>query len=83
MYRTRKIRIKKGHRLCKYFKMLCEGSTNLYNRGNFLIRQYVTAVDRLEEGIPLYENQKEAYELIRMVTAGSKHTPKSRWLTYE
>ena len=83
MYRTRKIRIKKGHRLCKYFKMLCEGSTNLYNRGNFLIRQYVTAVDRLEEGLPLYENQKEAYELIRMVTAGSECEPKSRWLTYK
>ncbi|MDO4976648.1 MAG: transposase [Eubacteriales bacterium] len=82
MYRTRQIRIKKGHRFYPYCKEMCSASTALYNRGTYLIRQYATSEKRLEEGQELTENQKEAIELIRKVTLGTKYFPKKRWLTY-
>ena len=44
MYRTRQIRIRKGHKLWEYGRELCAGSACLYNRANFLIRQYATSV---------------------------------------
>ena len=85
MYRTRQTRIKKGHRLCGYLAGLCERSAELYNRANYLLRQYATAVRDLEEGSAaeaLHENQKEAYCLIREITRGSRYEPKGKWLTY-
>lgn len=82
MYRTRQIRIKKGHRFYPYCGKICLSSARLYNRGVYLVRQYATADERLEKGKELTENQKEAYELIRNVTKGTKYLPRSRWLTY-
>lgn len=82
MYRTRQIRIKKGHRFYPYCKGICIASAKLYNRGTYLIRQYATAQSRLEEGQELTDNQKEAYELIRNVTIGTKFFPEKKWLSY-
>ncbi len=82
MYRTRQIRIKEEHRFYPYCKEICLASAKLYNRGTYLIRQYATAQTRLEEGKHLADNQKEAYELIRNVTLGTKYFPKKKWLTY-
>ena len=82
MYRTRQIRIKKGHRMYRYCRDICAASAKLYNRGNYLIRQYATALDRMERGEELTENQKEAYSLVMEITEGTKYEPKSRWLTY-
>lgn len=82
MYRTMQIRIKKGHRFYPYCKDICLASAKLYNRGTYLIRQYATAQSRLEEGKELTENQKEAYDLIRAVTSGTKFFPEKKWLSY-
>ena len=82
MYRTRQIRIRKGHELWKYGKELCAGSARLYNRANFLMRQYATSVLAMEEMKPLRENQMQAYLLVRKATRGSRHEPKGAWLTY-
>lgn len=82
MYRTRQIRIRKGHRLYPYCRQLCYASARLYNRGTYLIRQYATAAERMESGAELTENQKEAYDLIRRTTADTKFSPKKKWLTY-
>ena len=64
---------------------LCERSAVLYNRANFLLRQYATAVRDLEEGTAqeaLHKNQEQAYRLIRETTRGSRYEPKGKWLTY-
>lgn len=82
MYRTRQIRIKKGHRLYPYCREMCCASARLYNRGTYLVRQYATAEDRMENGRELTENQKEAYDLIRRITADTKFNPRKKWLTY-
>ena len=85
MYRTRQIRIKKGNRLYPYLTGLCENSALLYNRANFLIRQYATAVCSLEEGTPeerLHENQRAVLHLVHRITEGTRYEPKGRWLTY-
>ena len=82
MYRTRQIMIRKGHRLYDYCKEKCLLSANLYNRANYLIRQYATAAVREEQGEELTQNQKEAVELIRRIVNGTRYTPKGKWLTY-
>ena len=82
MYRTRQIRIKKGHRFYSYCKDICLASAKLYNRGTYLIRQYATAENRLEEGKELTDNQQEAYEMIRSVTVGTRFFPEKKWLSY-
>ena len=82
MYRTMQIRIRKGHELWEYGRELCAGSARLYNRANFLVRQYATSVRALEEMKPLRENQMQAYLLVREATRGSRHEPKGAWLTY-
>ena len=82
MYRTRQIRIRKGHKLWEYGRELCAGSVCLYNRANFLMRQYATSVRAMEEMKPLRENQMQAYQLVSKATRGSRHEPKGAWLTY-
>ena len=82
MYRTRQYHIKKNSRLYPYCSDLCIKSAALYNRANFLIRQYATAVNSFDAMKPLYENQAKAYRLVRDILAGTKHLGDSRWLTY-
>ncbi|MCQ2511644.1 MAG: RNA-guided endonuclease TnpB family protein, partial [Lachnospiraceae bacterium] len=78
----RQIRIKKDHYFYPYCADICQASARLYNRGTYLVRQYATAVDRLEAKKELTPNQKEAYEQIREITWGTKYFPESRWLNY-
>ena len=82
MYRTRQIRIRKGHRLWDCGKDLCMKSSLLYNRANYLMRQYATAVRDLEKMKPLRENQIQVYRLVRDVTRGTRYEVKGAWLTY-
>ena len=85
MYRTRQIRIRNGHRFWRYAADLCERSAALYNRANFIVRQYATAVRDLEEGKAeeaLHENQKQVWRLVRETTAGTRYEPHGKWLTY-
>ena len=82
MYRTVSVKIKKGHKLYKYCVKMCTASAVLYNRANFFVRQYATAVRDLEDGKPLKKNQEEVLLLIRRVTQGTKYEPKGKWLTY-
>jgi len=82
MYRAQTVQIKKGHRLYKYCERECSLSAKLYNRANFIARQYATAVRDLEQYKPLRENQLSAYEMVRNVVAGTKYAPKGKWLNY-
>ena len=82
MYRTRQFQIKKNSHLYPYCSDLCLKSAALYNRANFLIRQYVTSIDSFRAMKPLYENQMEVYRLVRDILAGTKYLSDSGWLTY-
>ena len=82
MYRTRQIRIRKGNALWEYALALCAGAAGLYNRANYLVRQYATAVRDLEQGKELHENQRQVFCLVREVSAGTAYEPKGAWLTY-
>jgi len=82
LYRTRQIRIRKGHRLWQYGADLCIKSAILYNRANYFLRQYATAVRDTGEGKELHENQRQVLDLIRDVTRGTRYEPKGAWLTY-
>ena len=82
MYRTRQYHIKKNSRLYPYCTELCRKSAALYNRANFLIRQYATAIESFHAMKPLYENQMKAYSLVHDILAGTKYPGDSRWLNY-
>ena len=82
MYRTRQVRIKKGNRLREYCRKACGDSAVLYNRANFIIRQYATACRDWDLMKPLTQNQLEVWHMVEEVTRGTKYAPKGRWLTY-
>ena len=82
LYRTRQIRIKEGNRLWRYAVDLCANSAVLYNRANYLMRQYATAVRDMAEGKELHKNQRQVCSLIGEVTKGTRYEPKGAWLTY-
>ena len=82
MYRTRQIRIRKGHKLWGYGVDLCMKSALLYNRANYLVRQYATAVRDMGRMKPLHENQIQVYRLVRETTDGTRYEVKGSWLTY-
>lgn len=82
MYRTRQILIRKNRHLSPCFQSWCILSAKLYNRANYLVRQYATAVRDLDAGKELKENQKEALQLIRSITKGTRYEPKGAWLNY-
>ena len=82
MYRTRQIRIRKGHKLWGYGVDLCMKSALLYNRANYLVRQYATAVRDMGRMKPLHENQIQVYRLVRETTGGTRYEVKGSWLTY-
>lgn len=60
-YRVQQIKIKKGHRMYPYFDRICLGTKNLYNVGNFYIRQCLTG---LSKDTNLTPNEKDAISLI-------------------
>ncbi len=82
MYRTDKYHIKKGHKLYNYCHGLCLSAAILYNRANFLLRQYATAVRDFEQYKPLTENQLTVWQMISDITGSTKYAPKGKWLTY-
>ena len=82
MYRTRQYHVKKNSRLYGYCSTLCHGSATLYNRANFIIRQYATAVSSFNEMKPLYSNQMAVYRLVTNLIGGTKYLNDSKWLTY-
>lgn len=65
-----------------YCADICKKSTYLYNRANYILRQYATAVRDFENLKPLTANQMEVYKDIKAVTEGTKYEPKGKWLTY-
>lgn len=65
-----------------YCADICKKSTNLYNRANYILRQYATAIRDFENLKPLTANQMEVYKNIKSVTDNTKYKPKNKWLTY-
>ena len=65
-----------------YCSDICKKSTNLYNRANYILRQYATAIRDFENLKPLTANQMEIYKNVRSTTDNTKHEPKNKWLTY-
>lgn len=78
MYRTRQYHIRKGHKMYSYCADICKKSTNLYNRANYILRQYATAVRDFENLKPLTANQMEIYKNVQSVTDNTKHEPKNK-----
>ncbi len=82
MYRTKQYHIGKKHKLFSYCKKLTVSSGKLYNRANYLCRQYATAVRDFESMKPLFQNQLEVYTLVCDTLFGSKYMPSGKWLSY-
>ena len=57
-------------------------SAVLYNRANFIIRQYATAARSFSEMKPLYDNQMSVYRLVYDTIGSTKYLGDNRWLTY-
>jgi putative transposase len=55
-FRAYQIRVKRGHPLYEYFTVMSHNAKNLYNVGNYYIRQVYTA---LTQDKPLEANQRE------------------------
>ena len=82
MYRTRQYRISKNHILYDYCRDICRSSAVLYNRANFILRQYSSSVDSMAGFKPLFPNQMLVYRLVRDNLTGTKYLGASKWLTY-
>lgn len=62
MLRTQQIKIKKGHKMYPYFDDISFKAKNLYNVGNFYLRQCLTGLKKDAED--LTPNEREIIELI-------------------
>ena len=82
MYRTRQYRISKNHILYDYCRDICRSSAVLYNRANFILRQYSSSVDSMAGFKPLFSNQMMIYRLVRDNLSGTKYLGDSKWLSY-
>ena len=82
MYRTRQYRMSKNHILYDYCRDICRSSAVLYNRANFILRQYSSAVDSMVLFKPLFFNQMMIYRLVRDNLSGTKYLGDSKWLSY-
>ncbi|MBE5827311.1 MAG: transposase [Butyrivibrio sp.] len=82
MYRTRQYRISRNHILYDYCRDICRSSAVLYNRANFILRQYSSSVDSMAEFKPLFPNQMIVYRLVRENLSGTKYLGDSKWLSY-
>ena len=82
MYRTRQYRISKNHILYDYCRDICRSSAVLYNRANFILRQYSSSVDSMAGFKPLFPNQMLVYRLVRDNLTGTKYLGAIKWLTY-
>lgn len=82
MYRARQYHISKKNKLYHYCQDVCRSSAVLYNRANFVLRQYASAVRSFDEMIPLYENPLNVYREVNDILSDTKHEPKGAWLNY-
>ena len=82
MYRTRQYHVKEQNRLYPYCRDLCKKSAVLYNRANFIIRQYATAAHSFSEMRPLYDNQMQVFKLVNDILDGTKYLGDNSWLSY-
>ena len=82
MYRTKQYRINQNHILYDYCRDICRSSAILYNRANFILRQYSSAVDSMALFKPLFPNQMMVYRLVRDSLLGTKYLGDSKWLSY-
>ena len=82
MYRTRQYHVKEQNRLYPYCRDLCKKSAVLYNRANFIIRQYATAAHSFSEMRPLYDNQMNVFKLVNDILDGTKYLGDNSWLSY-
>ncbi len=82
VYRTRQYRINSTHALYNYCCDICSASARLYNRANFILRQYSSAVKAMEEFKPLFSNQMAVLRLVRDTLSGTKYQIKGAWMTY-
>ena len=82
MYRTRQYHVKEQNRLYPYCRDLCKKSAVLYNRANFIIRQYATAAHSFSAMRPLYDNQMQVFKLVNDILAGTKYLGDNSWLSY-
>lgn len=85
MYRTYHYLMKKHSKFYTYDKELCYKSARLYNRANFVVRNYATAVTKFIRFEPLTANELEVYTLIHTMLDGTKYEvkPTTKWLNYE
>jgi len=82
VYRTRQYRINSTHNLYSYCRDICGASARLYNRANFILRQYSSAVKAMDEFKPLFSNQMKVLRLVRATLSGTKYQPNGAWMTY-
>ncbi len=82
VYRTRQYRINSKHTLYGYCSDICGASARLYNRANFILRQYSSAVKAMDEYRPLFPNQMEVVRLVRSTLTGTKYQPRGAWMAY-
>ena len=82
MYRTRQFRISKNNRLYGYCSDICRASAVLYNRANFIIRQYSSAMEAMASYKPLYPNQMQVFSLVKDILKETKYLGKDSWLSY-
>ena len=78
MYRTMQYHIKPGHKLYSYCKNTCTNASKLYNRANYILRQYATAIRDFECFKPLTANQMSVFQLILMSADVSQNMPRLR-----
>ena len=82
MYRIRQFRICKNSKLYGYCSNICRASAMLYNRANFIIRQYASARDAFESYKPLYPNQMQIFRLVSDTLEGTRYHESGSWLSY-
>ena len=82
MYRTRQYRITKNSTLYSYCQDICRASAVLYNRANFIIRQYASATEAFDSYRPLFSNQMQVYKLVSENLEGTKYHAAGSWLSY-
>ena len=81
MYRTRQYRITKNNTLYSYCQDICRASAVLYNRANFIIRQYASAIEAFDSYRPLFPNQMQVYKLVSENLEGTKYHAAGSWLS--
>ncbi|WP_242829207.1 RNA-guided endonuclease InsQ/TnpB family protein [Butyrivibrio sp. AD3002] len=82
VYRTRQYRINRNNDLYDYCCNICLASASLYNRANFILRQYSSAVEAMNSYKPLFENQMKVFRIVSDSLYGTKYEPKGQWLSY-